>query len=1429
MPGESAHPASAADVGTKKCALLNGKLEVKVQRGSQRTPVPDFSVKLRGKPAQKTGPNGIAQFTGLRPKVHQLSSGEAADSGWVVRSGGGSEHLAANQTKTAILVVDLMGSLAVTVAAGATKVGNVRVTATAPDLPDSTGATGADGVATLNSVPCGEELQVSLELVDAEAKAKYVVPPPTRVKVGDSRSGTLTIELVEDPVKVHGRLLFKDPTDAERPFPKGFPLQLKFADGSTMDVACDAAGNLLGADGKPGVEVPRAKKSFGLVLTQAEPAWLACEALGAGAKQVEFVRDPDGTRATGPVWEKRTARARLLKLPDGPWTTENSPWTVRQTTGWADHKLSGLDAEDKAPLGTREKPVEFVLAPVWRHARLEYYDRHLKGPRRLSLPPMLLEGVQGGAGVNTATAAPAALASWLEGTAADGSDAVQCLAWILQEPAKALPDTKTVLRFRTPDRTFVRSEANGTRTLVSAKTFDGLSVERLQHYDLPAVWVSAKWYLRYAPGKPAEEAGRWETLGTKATKVGEPFVFCLDDLILCDHKLEPTDWTPADPFAVFSHRFSDLKADGSKDANLSAEGVWKPDTAAKTPFFTTKPAPAEVEKDRNYIASYPDWTRLVIARGCVFDVFDQRVGPDPAKPARPVGARAAVMSVDIAKPFGNLRVYDFAAGAWAPDRLPMPTRGLYAAATVDPARPGLTDADTLVIQPYHEQQYVNRFEPYDENHKSGTGRTDHVLLRLCDADGAKETSTALVYERIALKFTAPIADKAAFGRDLIANTAARWNGATGDAFNPARPRLEATGEGGAIAANIVRFFQIVPKAQAHFEFDVLPATDPNSRDWRSGVEGTGACTEDKIADLGNWFVCAHEYGHEHSLPDEYNEMWTDTASFDLRSVRNTLPGDPFIVDPGESAGARKAMMNGNSVIRTRYFWQIAEFARQATGGRKFEVVHGTWRYSLPPHPDPNKTWTYWPMAAKLNASPANIAPLTGTRGRADLFCYALGAERFSAELLPGLETPPGRKAYDGLCTVLVKMFVKVPDPADETATQALLLAIEKAAEAGQHKWILTGKARQGSAQAWTFRRALVDVRFCFMVDDPAQSATVTKLKSEHEPSFELEIVGGPFACEWQFTGTVHPEIATEETWTRAATASGRDFAAVTELVAAYHALRSEDLPGRVAALKAIEQASTPESDGTAALPTDPKWAALKGPDAATSASLDAAMQAYNALAEGKIVERVEALKKIVGECDKVTEQAALGTSAKWLVDTAQPAARTGRLAAVDTALAAYQAVGLKNLEGRSAALKDLMAKLDALVGVNGAPPAGGAPAVELKSAGEALRAQAKAKRAELELLRAAAALRTLAQAKREALPGVWLRSAAKNRAETLDKQASSRKLKITATNLPSITSVLKTQLPSMLGAYRKPAHVKAEDLKAMFEPLGLEDLAIVPI
>src|SRR5262249_45256124 len=165
------------------------------------------------------------------------------------------------------------------------------------------------------------------------------------------------------------------------------------------------------------------------------------------------------------------------------------------------------------------------------------------------------------------------------------------------------------------------------------------------------------------------------------------------------------------------------------------------------------------------ICEYPDWSRLVLAKGNAFDVFDQRT-PDDAN-NKVVGARAAVSWVDATAKFTGVGMWKWVTGDPNPHQHPndLPVPGYF----FHPNPPGKTEQNFFSIQPYFQQEYVNNQQTLDAGSSDFTaawkpaggaratlgsiGRYDMISLRCCGAAGDKELGACFMYFRFFWRFT----------------------------------------------------------------------------------------------------------------------------------------------------------------------------------------------------------------------------------------------------------------------------------------------------------------------------------------------------------------------------------------------------------------------------------------------------------------------------------------------------------------------------------------------------------------------------------------------------------------------------------------------------------------------------------------------------
>ncbi len=811
--------------------------------------------------------------------------------------------------------------------------------------------------------------------------------------------------------RVFLKLFYKDPENTKRIFPEHFPVWIVFPDGTSESKEVEA-------DGKLTFQVARTKRSFTLrFFDPANPTVVKYFASARASNSERFLFEPEVAAAIA-------NHERVFKLPL-QWSLADTDWEVTGAETYAKPDFTQLEDRTRN-IGSEPARVEMTLDPHWQYLKFLYFDRKLK--QKLSLLPIMIEGFCKAPAASNAP--PDTCSNWHT-----EAQACQCLPWILRKKPDGTdepkPDKDVLLSFRVLPNTFIDSSGSSRKLVTKSsgssspppssdpglnagdpinKDFNVPSAERLAYYDLPSLWKSSKYFARLSGGSGAAPAkvGKFEDLAADPTTNDKPLMFCLDDMILTNASLTPISWTPdAQPqnrVAIFCNTFS---RSGPNSADLSAVGLYKPDGSAyidattlntfngnKLGYFTQRPTS---ETTRNYIADYPDWTRLVIAQGNVFDVFDKRT-PDGQEV---VGARAAVRWVDSAAlqaPGGNF------------------------------TRPAATQTGKFcIVQPFYEQRH-DTWWTSSRTDDRGTGRFDLVLLRCCDidSDNATEIGVCLSYFRLFFNFSAsftPSFNSTAVPHTLPANAAKdwveiairnlvqRWNGPNG-AYNsgPANV-LPAASSGLKLKVLTMWFAQNLPLNIAHYELGVFRDPTPAIvRAYMGSDSGQGALDQnDNVPGGSGWFTFAHETGHAGSLGDEYLENTTPItlpgpwlSGFDSYS-----PGSPFDKDDD-------AMMRTNKKVRARYFWHVAEWLRSLQSGSvDFEVKHGPHTYTLPHHAQtPRRSYVNWPLAEEINKQ-------RSPHGKFDVFFYPLGNDDYSVNVLPTrVKRPP---SFDGIMVVVVKM------------------------------------------------------------------------------------------------------------------------------------------------------------------------------------------------------------------------------------------------------------------------------------------------------------------------------------------------------------------------------------------------------------------------
>src|SRR5262249_3837112 len=299
---------------------------------------------------------------------------------------------------------------------------------------------------------------------------------------------------------------------------------------------------------------------------------------------------------------------------------------------------------DKAPvIGTASKPVKLTLDPKWQFLRFEYFDRFFghtdHAHKRVPVPALMLEGWRTDPGGSGKKDNPDTRSNWVA-AAADVEKASHCIPWIVQRDAAGKddpkPDPKILLQFTTDASSFVVSASKDERKIeaVTDKAKLAPSAERFKLYDLPPLWKSSKWFARQGTAGAFFDkltAAQMKDSLTAAKRL----VFSLDDIVLCDPNRKQVAVAATDRVAVFFNQFA-----ASSDPSITSPvGIHQSDAANRKSFVS-----AAAVATKGYITDYPNWTRLVIAQGNLFEAFAERTADDPANHV--VGARAAVRWVD---------------------------------------------------------------------------------------------------------------------------------------------------------------------------------------------------------------------------------------------------------------------------------------------------------------------------------------------------------------------------------------------------------------------------------------------------------------------------------------------------------------------------------------------------------------------------------------------------------------------------------------------------------------------------------------------------------------------------------------------------------------------------------------------------------------
>lgn len=794
------------------------------------------------------------------------------------------------------------------------------------------------------------------------------------------------------------KLSYLDPEGAPQPFPKDVPVTVSSPAGDQQEKTA--------ADGILAFDFLRANNTFTLKFTHADHYFALATPATTAAEKNRFLAAADVPAAVKDFFN-------VFKTPK-EWSLTTSDWPKVDTPLY---NKTAFQFENLAPLGTilglPALPVEMQLDPHWQFVRLEFFDRAFghssHAGNRISTPPILLEGFRDGSNARGAVPNPDTRSNWSINLT-DPATQTQALPWILQrkadKSADARPTAKVLLQFTQPANTFISSKDATTRTIEpiadAAKRAPG--PDRMKLYDLPELWKSNKYFTRGAATNKFYDQLTDADVLTSLDKT-KPLAFSLDDIILIDPTGAPSNAGGDELALIFFHQF---KKPTAGNANIKDQGVWKLGTDLTKAFYPYSDIKMPV---KHYVHDYPDWTRLVVVNGNLYEAFADRTPDTGAHTV--IGARAANMWVD-----------SVAAGQ-------PPTNA------VNP-RPTTTTKPFFSIQPFCFQD-IHRVRsacmPAGTSNENTAqvpshpgffyGRYDTVLLRCCDLDGANELAFNVNFFRFHFDFTNPPAtngDGTPFNNNnykklMLENVPKRWNGPETFTLSDGTAVVTNTGDyvytpqpPSALPLKCKPFLycQDTPQPRSHFRLNIVNIPRANM----NGFDGIGNFSADNEAATPSnaFFTAAHETGHGYSHPDEYNERWSSAAcSYEFPGFGSQVPGDPYSIVSGA------LMMEGVTTIENRYFWHSAEWVRRVLT-TPLQVESAAHKYLLPPHPtavNNSRAFVYFPLFINSRAT-------GGAFGSFDSYLYMLGKDSYANRIKPTVE-------YDGLLCVLVKIHYQFPN------------------------------------------------------------------------------------------------------------------------------------------------------------------------------------------------------------------------------------------------------------------------------------------------------------------------------------------------------------------------------------------------------------------
>lgn len=664
MPSQPFEPA-ASNVGTivepcpEKCAatiLVRNKLTGQA--------IPEVAVALTGGSGPpKTDPTGFIHHAGLAPGLHTATLSLAGLEEQYALPQGATDTLpktiAAGSCEFYVFELDPLTELEVTVGRSdrdGVGVKQAKVTVKgANGLDENKTSTAEDGKVLFKKLRV-DSVDLTLDLLDPTKDKFHVDPAFGEQTRASAEQATRTVPIDRKKAKneskfmvalqIHLQLMYLDPLDASRFFPKDFPVTVVFTpDNSTLDI------KVLDDEGRLAFEPKKDQTHFTLKFDHDKVRALSHTEKVA---KPELLVDQTDDQLRKLVSGERS----LIGLPK-KWSLVHAAWKTEAITVPKDGKVA-IPAEG---LGTKAAPGKLTLKPKWQYVRLVFHDRKFgrekHSKKQVHIPAVLLKAARKchdttGDPTTPIAGTHDAFGAWLLDKA-DNAKGTQVIPWIVvkDDTGDDLPKLdKTMLIEFAWDKGFVVSKSETSRSIETVADNDVRrkpTKTRVALYDLPKLWRSKNYLTRLvgwegdaAKMKFFDDLSEDEVDGS--TDKSKPLCFSLDDIVLVDgtdqllkdRKKDHAVYAST-PFLTEHSRIAVLHLDPDDKYKIK---VFDPRAEAayhsKTMF-----AKDAADKYRNVIPAPVYNTRMVVFCNGFHDVWDKRSETTDFTKKHLQGARAA--------------------------------------------------------------------------------------------------------------------------------------------------------------------------------------------------------------------------------------------------------------------------------------------------------------------------------------------------------------------------------------------------------------------------------------------------------------------------------------------------------------------------------------------------------------------------------------------------------------------------------------------------------------------------------------------------------------------------------------------------------------------------------------------------------------------